>query len=305
MRKVESARASQIQQPRMPGAVISHAACHLDRLAVQFAVVVAKGSGSVCWRGRHSRAPRSSLSGLLRIPGSRFGAWAYGVPFRPISPGPPARCHRRSEFFRLETECRAGESGRGTGHREAAAQRAEGERERGSGERSAPLRRLRTALAFGRAKGLGSTGRRLSDRTESPRGERLTAALAAADCLVHLGARADPGVDKARAQRVARLVRACRRDRVTPDGHRAVSYFRARNLRCGWEPPHQDLRWRCRPGRPRWQAAARSAARRGGVRDGSPQGRDRAAGSMRSTTARPSGPARGRRTALDVPLQAQ
>jgi hypothetical protein len=41
-----------------------------------------------------------------------------------------------------------------------------------------------------------------------------------------------------------------------------------------------------RPGRPGGQAAARSAARRGGVRDGSPQGRDRAAGSMRSTRAK-------------------
>jgi len=52
-------------------------------------------------------------------------------------------------------------------------------------------------------------------------------------------------------------------------------------------------------GRPTWSAgrasAARSAARRGGVRDRSPQGRDRTAGSMRSTTARPEGSARGRR----------
>jgi len=46
-------------------------------------------------------------------------------------------------------------------------------------------------------------------------------------------------------------------------------------------------------GRASWSpgraSAARSAARRGGVRDGSPKGRDRAAGSMRSTTARPAG----------------
>ena len=52
-------------------------------------------------------------------------------------------------------------------------------------------------------------------------------------------------------------------------------------------------------GRPTWSAgrasAARRAVRRGGVRDGSPQGRDRTAGSMRSTTARPEGSARGRR----------
>ena len=55
-----------------------------------------------------------------------------------------------------------------------------------------------------------------------------------------------------------------------------------------------------------WRAsAARSAARRGGVRDGSPKGRDRAAGSMRSTRARSRRETPGRNVEVTLAIAAQ
>ena len=62
-------------------------------------------------------------------------------------------------------------------------------------------------------------------------------------------------------------------------------------------------------GRSTWSAgrasAARSAARRGGVRDGSPKGRDRAAGSMRSTRARSRRETPGRNVEVTLAIAAQ
>ena len=52
-------------------------------------------------------------------------------------------------------------------------------------------------------------------------------------------------------------------------------------------------------------SAARSAARRGGVRDGSPKGRDRAAGSMRSTRARSRRETPGRNVEVTLAIAAQ